>query len=131
MTIDTSMNVLIVDDHKTMLRIVNNVLMQIGFKNVDQASDGEDALKKLAAGKYGLILSDWNMMPMTGLELLQYVRKDGTYGHQNTPFIMITAEARPENIKEAAAAGVDNYVIKPFDADTLKLKIGNAIKKRA
>lgn len=131
MAIDTNMNVLIVDDHKTMLRIVRNLLGQINLTQVDEASDGTEALQQLVKKRYDLILSDWNMMPMTGLEFLQYVRRDSTYRHQHTPFIMITAEARPENIMEAKKAGVDNYIVKPFNAETLESKIQSVLLKRA
>jgi two-component system, chemotaxis family, chemotaxis protein CheY len=125
------MNVLIVDDHKTMLRIIRNLLSQIGIFNIDEANDGQQALKMLVNKKYDMILSDWNMMPMTGLELLQYVRNDKTYGHLHVPFIMITAEARPENVIEAKKAGVNNYIIKPFDAVTLEGKIKNVLSQVA
>lgn len=127
MDFDRNMNVLIVDDHKTMLRIVRNILSQLNINNVEEASDGQQALQKLVQKKYDLVLSDWNMMPMTGLELLQYIRRDVTYGHKHVPFIMVTAEARPENVIEAKQAGVDNYVIKPFDAATLEHKIKSVL----
>lgn len=130
MNIDKSIRVLIVDDHKSMLRIIRNLLLQIGLENVDEASDGQDALQKLVQNEYGLILSDWNMMPMTGLEFLQYLRRDPTYRHQNVPFIMITAEAKPENVIEAKKSGVDNYIVKPFNAQTLETKIKAVLMKR-
>ncbi|WP_419731219.1 chemotaxis response regulator CheY [Lichenicola sp.] len=123
-----SMNVLIVDDYKTMLRIIRNLLKQIEFDNVDEATDGTEALSKLRAGSYGLVISDWNMQPMTGLELLQEVRKDAKL--KTLPFIMITAESKAENVVAAKQAGVSNYIVKPFNAETLKGKIekvlGNA-----
>jgi two-component system chemotaxis response regulator CheY len=128
MTIDKSMNVLIVDDYKTMLRIIRNLLKQIEFHNVDEASDGADALAKMRVGNYGLVISDWNMQPMTGLQLLQEVRADGKL--KSTPFIMITAESKVENVVAAKQAGVSNYIVKPFNAETLREKIekvlGNA-----
>ncbi|WP_435641127.1 response regulator [Micavibrio aeruginosavorus] len=130
MDINKDMKVLIVDDHKTMLRIVRNLLSQINISNVDEATDGQAALQKLAHNKYDLVLSDWNMMPMTGLQLLQLVRTDSTYEHKNVPFIMITAESRPENVMEAKQAGVDNYIIKPFNADTLETKIKSVMIKK-
>ena len=120
-TIDTSLDVLIVDDYKTMLRIIRNLLKQIGFENVDEASDGTEALGKLRAKRYGLVISDWNMAPMTGLELLQAVRADAKLA--TLPFIMITAESKTENVVAAKAAGVSNYIVKPFNAETLKDKI--------
>ena len=121
MAIDKSMNVLIVDDYKTMLRIIRNLLKQIEFNNVEEASDGADALSKLRSGHFGLIISDWNMAPMTGLQLLQEVRADTKLKH--TPFIMVTAESKTENVVAAKQAGVSNYIVKPFNAETLKGKI--------
>lgn len=121
MSINHSMNVLIVDDYKTMLRIIRNLLKQIEFDNVDEATDGTEALSKLRAGSYGLVISDWNMQPMTGLELLQEVRKDAKL--KTLPFIMITAESKAENVVAAKQAGVSNYIVKPFNAETLKGKI--------
>lgn len=131
MEIDKNMQVLIVDDHKSMLRIIRNILQQIGLTNVDEALDGTEALQKLAQKKYGLVLSDWNMMPMTGLQLIQFIRTDGTYQHKNVPFVMVTAEARPENVIEAKEAGIDNYVTKPFNAPTLESKIKAALLRRS
>lgn len=120
-TIDTSLDVLIVDDYKTMLRIIRNLLKQIGFENVDDAADGTEALGKLRAKRYGLVISDWNMSPMTGLELLQAVRADAKL--MTIPFIMITAESKTENVVAAKQAGVSNYIVKPFNAETLQGKI--------
>jgi two-component system, chemotaxis family, chemotaxis protein CheY len=121
MHIDKSMNVLIVDDYKTMLRIVRNLLKQIDFHNVDEATDGAEALAKLRAGKFGLIISDWNMQPMTGLQLLREVRADARLN--NIPFIMVTAESKVDNVIAAKQAGVSNYIVKPFNAETLREKI--------
>ncbi len=121
MTIDKSMNVLIVDDYKTMLRIIRNLLKQTDFNNVEEAMDGTEALAKLRSGQFGLVISDWNMTPMTGLELLQEVRADARL--KNTPFIMITAESKTENVVAAKQAGVSNYIVKPFNAETLREKI--------
>ena len=121
MSVDKSMNVLIVDDYKTMLRIIRNLLKQIDFNNVEEAADGSEALAKLRAGQYGLVISDWNMQPMTGLQLLQEVRADARL--KDTPFIMITAESKAENVVAAKQAGVSNYIVKPFNAETLKEKI--------
>ncbi len=114
-------NVLIVDDYKTMLRIIRNLLKQIDFENVDEANDGNEALAKLHTGNYGLIISDWNMEPMTGLQLLQHVRADAKL--KTTPFIMVTAESKTENVIVAKQAGVSNYIVKPFNAETLRSKI--------
>ena len=121
MAIDKTMNVLIVDDYRTMLRIIRNLLKQIDFDNVDEATDGVQALTKLRAGNFGLVISDWNMEPMTGLQLLTEVRSDAKL--KDTPFIMITAESKAENVVAAKAAGVSNYIVKPFNAETLKSKI--------
>ena len=122
MAVDKDMSVLIVDDYKTMLRIIRNLLKQIGFSNVDEAVDGNEALS-LAMGKsYGLIISDWNMEPMTGLQLLKAVR--GNESLKQVPFIMITAESKTENVIAAKEAGVNNYIVKPFNADTLRTKMG-------
>ena len=128
MPIDKSMHVLIVDDYKTMLRIIRHLLKQIDFNNVEEAMDGSEALSKLRAGSFGLVISDWNMAPMTGLQLLQEVRADNRL--KATPFIMITAESKTENVVAAKQAGVSNYIVKPFNAETLRDKIekvlGNA-----
>jgi len=121
MAIDLNMNVLIVDDYKTMLRIIENLLKQIGFKNIAQATDGSAALSVLREKKFGLIISDWNMQPMTGLDLLKEVRADSAL--KATPFIMVTAESKTENVIAAKQAGVNNYIVKPFNAETLKSKI--------
>jgi two-component system chemotaxis response regulator CheY len=115
------MNILIVDDYKTMLRIIRNLLRQLDFQNVDEATDGAQALSMLRTGSYGLVISDWNMQPMTGLQLLQEVRADAKL--KNLPFIMVTAESKTENVVAAKQAGVSNYIVKPFNAETLKEKI--------
>ena len=121
MAIDMSMPVLVVDDYKTMLRIISNLLKQLGFENVEEASDGTEALEKMKKTGYGLVISDWNMEPMTGYELLLKVRNDD--GLKRTPFIMVTAESKTENVIAAKKAGVNNYIVKPFNAATLKQKI--------
>jgi two-component system chemotaxis response regulator CheY len=121
MAVDLSMRVLVVDDYQTMLRIISNLLKQIGFNNVDVASDGKEALEKIKAGQYGLVISDWNMEPMTGYELLLKLRADDAF--KRTPFIMVTAESKTENVIAAKKAGVNNYIVKPFNAQTLKQKI--------
>jgi two-component system chemotaxis response regulator CheY len=121
MAIDMSMPVLVVDDYNTMIRIIRNLLKQLGFEDVDDASDGSAALAKLREKKYGLVISDWNMEPMTGYELLKEVRADP--GLNKTPFIMVTAESKTENVIAAKKAGVNNYIVKPFNAQTLKTKI--------
>jgi len=118
---DMNMPILLVDDYKTMLRIIRNLLKQLGFDNVDEANDGSEALQRLRDRPYSLVISDWNMAPMTGLELLQEVRNDGRL--KDTPFIMITAESKAENVVAAKKAGVNNYIVKPFNAETLKQKL--------
>ena len=117
--------VLVVDDYNTMRRILRNLLSQIGFKNVDEAEDGSSALRKLQKGGFGLVISDWNMAPMSGLDFLKEVRSDSKL--KTTPFIMITAESKTENVVAAKAAGVSNYIVKPFNADTLKRKIESVL----
>ncbi len=121
MAVDKSMSILVVDDYKTMLRIIRNLLKQLGFENVDEATDGSAALQKLRERTYGLVISDWNMEPMTGLQLLKEVRADN--GLKETPFIMVTAESKTENVVTAKQAGVSNYIVKPFNAETLKTKL--------
>ncbi|MCG8542789.1 MAG: response regulator [Alphaproteobacteria bacterium] len=125
MAVDLQMPVLIVDDYKTMLRIIRNLLKQIGFDNVDEATDGAAALEKMKQRKYGLVISDWNMEPVTGIELLKQVRADS--GLSATPFIMITAESKTENVIAAKEAGVNNYIVKPFNAATLKSKLTSVL----
>lgn len=121
MALDLSMPVLVVDDYKTMVRIIRNLLKQLGFENVDDAADGTEAFAKMKDQKYGLVISDWNMEPMTGYELLKQVRGDSNL--TKTPFIMVTAESKTENVIAAKKAGVNNYIVKPFNAQTLKGKI--------
>jgi len=121
MAIDMSMPVLVVDDYNTMIRILRNLLKQLGFQDIDDAADGTAALTKMRQKKYGLVISDWNMEPMTGYELLKEVRGDP--GLNKTPFIMVTAESKTENVIAAKKAGVNNYIVKPFNAQTLQNKI--------
>lgn len=120
-----SMKILIVDDYKTMLRIIRNLLAELGFKNVDEASDGSEALEALRAKKFDLIISDWNMEPMTGFDLLKEVRADEYL--KPLPFIMVTAESKTENVVAAKKAGVNNYIVKPFNAATLRSKLAAVI----
>ncbi len=119
--VDKNMHILIVDDYKTMLRIIRNLLKQLGFNNVDEAIDGSSALTKLRDKNFGLVISDWNMEPMSGLQLLKEVRADVKL--KEIPFIMITAESKSENVIAAKEAGVSNYIVKPFNAATLKGKL--------
>ena len=121
MALDKTMNVLVVDDYKTMVRIIRSLLQQLGFQNIEDASDGITALEMIRQKHYGLILSDWNMAPMTGFELLKSVRADPSTA--KTPFVMVTAEAKTENVVAARQAGVNNYIIKPFTLAVLKQKL--------
>ncbi|KKP87594.1 MAG: Chemotaxis protein CheY [Candidatus Nomurabacteria bacterium GW2011_GWC2_35_8] len=119
--LDLKMKILVVDDFSTMRRIVKNILKQIGFSNIDEAEDGNNALLKLKQEKFDMVVSDWNMPNMTGLDLLKAIRADSAIN--SMPVLMVTAEAKKENVLEAIQAGVNNYVVKPFTADTLKDKI--------
>jgi two-component system chemotaxis response regulator CheY len=121
MAFDPSMPILVVDDYNTMIRIIRNLLRQLGFQDIDDAPDGSVALSKMQSKRYGLVISDWNMEPMTGYELLKTVRSSPEFSA--TPFIMVTAESKTENVIAAKQAGVNNYIVKPFNADTLKSKI--------
>ena len=118
MAVDMNMNVLVVDDYKTMLRILRNLLRQL---NIQEAENGAEALQKLRETSFGLVVSDWNMEPMTGIQLLREVRADPKLKH--IPFVMITAESKSENVIAAKEAGVSNYIVKPFNAETLKSKL--------
>ena len=124
--VDKNMEILIVDDYQTMLRIIKNLLRQLGFSNVDEASDGQQAYEMFEKKKYDLIISDWNMEPMSGIEFLTKVRASDT-GNAKVPFIMITAESKTENVIEAKKAGVSNYIVKPFNAQTLKSKMASVL----
>lgn len=121
MAADASMSILIVDDYNTMIRIIRNLLKQLGFNNVDEACDGTAALTKMREKQYGLVISDWNMTPMTGYDLLREIRADPALCA--TRFIMVTAESKTDNVIAAKKAGVDNYIVKPFNAQTLQHKI--------
>jgi two-component system chemotaxis response regulator CheY len=125
MPIDFSLPILVVDDYGTMVRIIRNLLKQIGYENVDEAANGAVALEMIRSKKYGLVISDWNMEPITGFELLQKVRADAT--NAKTPFIMVTAESKTDNVVAARKAGVNNYIVKPFTAATLKSKIDQVL----
>ena len=123
MSIDFEMPILVVDDYKTMVRIIGNLLKQLGFYNIDEATDGNTALLKLQKKKYDLVISDWNMQPVSGLDLLRNMRE--TDSLKKTPFIMVTAESKTENVVTAKEARVDNYIVKPFTASTLKSKMSS------
>ncbi len=121
MALDLSMKLLVVDDFSTMRRIIKNILKQIGFTNVDEAENGQVALSKLLDGNYDFVVSDWNMPEMSGIELLKSVRANEKI--KDLPFLMVTAEAKKENVVEAVKAGVNNYIVKPFTAEVLQEKI--------
>jgi two-component system chemotaxis response regulator CheY len=125
MSVDKNMRVLVVDDFQTMRRIIINLLRQLGFNNVTEAHDGQAALEKVRSEKIDLVISDWNMPNMTGIEFLKEVRQDP--GLKGTPFIMVTAEGKKENVIAAVQAGVNNYIVKPFNAATLKEKMTKVI----
>lgn len=115
------MRILVVDDYKTTVRIIQSMLRQLGFNDLDDAADGTEALEKMRSRKYGLVISDWNMSPMSGYDLLVNVRGDEMLA--STPFILVTAESKTENVIAAKRAGVNNYIVKPFNAVTLRDKI--------
>jgi two-component system chemotaxis response regulator CheY len=121
MAVDKSIRILVVDDFATMRRIIKGVLKQLGFINIVEAEDGNVALEELKKGEFGLIVSDWNMPNMTGLDLLKAVRGDESL--KKIPFIMVTAEGQKENVIEAVKAGVNNYIVKPFTPETFGTKL--------
>ena len=124
---DKNLKILVVDDFSTMRRIIRNLLKELGFTNVDEAEDGVVALQKLRAGNFEFVVSDWNMPNMTGIELLRAIRADATL--KSLPVIMVTAEAKKENIIEAAQAGANGYVVKPFTSATLEEKLNKIFEK--
>ena len=123
MALDKNMNILVVDDFSTMRRIISNVLRQLGFDNIIEAEDGSKALEILEAEKVDFVITDWNMPQMSGLDLLKALRASEKQELKDMPVLMVTAEALQDNIIAAAKAGVNNYIIKPFDAQTLSEKI--------
>jgi len=129
MALNLSLSVLVVDDASTMIRIISNLLRQIGFRDIDEVQGGATALAKMRIKSYGLVISDWNMEPMTGIELLRQVRADP--GLCEIPFIMVTAETRTKNVIAAKEAGVSNYIVKPFNAQMLKAKIEAVLAEKA
>lgn len=118
MAVDLNMNVLIVDDIEAMLRVLRNLLKQLNFRNIDQAANGSEALAKLRAGDFGLVISDWQMEPMTGIDLVREMRADKKLKH--LPFVMVTAETQKDRLAVAKEAGVDTTIIKPLTADSLR-----------
>lgn len=125
MSVDRNMRILVVDDAQTMRRIIVNLLRQLGFTNMTEADDGTTAWERLGTEKIDLVISDWNMPKMTGIELLKKVRESESY--KTVPFIMVTAEGKRENVIAAVQAGVSNYIVKPFNAATLKEKMTKVI----
>ncbi len=126
MPADLNMKVLVVDDMSTMRRIVKNIMKQLGFNNLEEAENGQDALTKLKGEPYGFVVSDWNMPVMMGIDLLRAIRADEKLKH--LPVLMVTAEAQKENLMEAIQAGVSNYIVKPFTAETMQEKINKIFK---
>jgi two-component system chemotaxis response regulator CheY len=127
MPADLNMKILVVDDMSTMRRIVKNILKQLGFSNMEEAENGQEALQKLRAESFGFVVSDWNMPVMPGIEMLRAIRADEKLKH--IPVLMVTAEAQKENLIEAIQAGVNNYVVKPFTAETMQEKINKIFNK--
>ena len=126
MPADPNMKILVVDDMSTMRRIVKNILKQLGFNNLEEAENGQEALTKLKADTYGFVVSDWNMSVMMGIDMLRAIRADEKL--KKIPVLMVTAEAQKENLMEAVQAGVSNYVVKPFTAETMQEKINKIFK---
>ena len=124
---DKNLKILVVDDFSTMRRIVRNLLKELGYTNVDEAEDGVVAMQRLKGNNFQFVITDWNMPNMTGIELLRAVRADPSLKH--LPVLMITAEARKENIIEAAKSGASGYIVKPFTAGTLEEKLGKIFDK--
>jgi len=127
MPADLNMKILVVDDMSTMRRIVKNILKQLGFSNMEEAENGQEALQKLRAEPFGFVVSDWNMPVMPGIDMLRAIRADEQLKH--IPVLMVTAEAQKENLIEAIQAGVNNYVVKPFTAETMQEKINKIFNK--
>ncbi|KAF0802810.1 Response regulator CheY [Alcanivorax xiamenensis] len=124
---DKNMSILVVDDFPTMRRIIRSLLKELGFGNVDEAEDGQEALTKLRGGGFQFVVSDWNMPNLDGLEMLKRIRADGNLSH--LPVLMVTAEAKKENIIAAAQAGANGYIVKPFTAVTLEEKLNKIFEK--
>ncbi len=124
---DKNMSILVVDDFPTMRRIIRSLLKELGFGNVDEAEDGQEALTKLRGGGFQFVVSDWNMPNLDGLEMLKQIRADGDLSH--LPVLMVTAEAKKENIIAAAQAGANGYIVKPFTAVTLEEKLNKIFEK--
>ena len=126
MPADPNMKILVVDDMATMRRIVKNILKQLGFASVEEAENGQEALQKLREGSFGFVVSDWNMPVMTGIDMLRAIRADDKL--KMIPVLMVTAEAQQANLVEAIQAGVSNYIVKPFTAETMQEKLQKIFK---
>lgn len=126
MPADPNMKILVVDDMVTMRKIVKNILKQLGFANTDEAENGQEGLQKLRDGSYHFVVSDWNMPVMTGIDMLRAIRADEKL--KSIPVLMVTAEAQQSNLIEAVQAGVSNYIVKPFTAETMQEKIAKIFK---
>lgn len=126
MPADPNMKILIVDDMATMRRIVKNILKQLGYGNTEEAENGQEGLQKLQADSYGFVVSDWNMPVMTGIDMLRAIRADEKL--KALPVLMVTAEAQQANLVEAIQAGVSNYIVKPFTAETMQEKMEKIFK---
>lgn len=126
MPADPNMKILVVDDMTTMRRIVKNILKQLGFANVEEAENGQEALQKLRAERFDFVVSDWNMPVMTGIDLLRAIRADAQL--KAIPVLMVTAEAQQANLVDAIQAGVSNYIVKPFTAETMQEKLQKIFK---
>jgi len=127
--VNNTLRYLIVDDYSTMRRIVKNLLQELGYQNIQEADDGQTAWPMLQTGNFDFVITDWNMPLMPGLELLKAIRADEKL--KNLPVLMVTAEAKREQIVEAAQAGVSGYVVKPFTAETLKQKLEKILQARS
>ncbi|MBI5561956.1 MAG: chemotaxis response regulator CheY [Deltaproteobacteria bacterium] len=126
---DQNMRILVVDDFSTMRRIIKNILLEIGYHNVEEAEDGNVALQKLKGGRFDFVITDWNMPNMSGIELLTAIRQDAEASIRTMPVLMVTAEAAKENVINAVQAGVNNYIVKPFTAAVLKERIDLILAK--
>jgi two-component system, chemotaxis family, chemotaxis protein CheY len=126
MPADANMKILVVDDMVTMRKILKNILKQLGFANIDEAENGQEALEKLHRDTFGFVVSDWNMPVMTGIDMLRAIRADEKL--KAIPVLMVTAEAQQSNLVEAVQAGVSNYIVKPFTAETMQEKLGKIFK---
>lgn len=124
---DPNMRILVVDDFSTMRRIVKSIVKQLGFNNVDEAEDGKQALEMMKAGKYGFVVSDWNMPNMTGIDLLRAIRADPDL--KDTPVLMVTAETEKQIVVDAIQAGVNNYIVKPFTPQVFEEKMNKIFEK--